>query len=284
MSQRVNLGYYPGCSLHGSSDDYQQSLTACFGALGASFKELDDWICCGATAAHMLNRKLSIALPARNLALAAQQGCDELVAPCSMCSMQLKKAQRAMAMDAALAEEIGIIVEAKPGGTRVLNLLQAFDRVGMETIKAAVKEPLKDLKVACYYGCLLTRPPEVVEFDDCEQPESMEKIVAALGATPVKWNYKTECCGAGMTLANEEAVLELSRMILADAAAHEAQCIAVACPMCHVNLDMKQSAVEARYKTRYDMTIYYLCDLVGLALGLTPKALGIDRHFVGRKA
>ena len=106
----MNLGYYPGCSLHGSSDDYQQSLKACFGALGTSFKELDDWICCGATAAHTLNRKLSIALPARNLALAARQGCEELVAPCSMCSMQLKKAQRAMTRDAALAGEMGRIV------------------------------------------------------------------------------------------------------------------------------------------------------------------------------
>jgi heterodisulfide reductase subunit B len=280
----MSLGYYPGCSLHGSSDDYQQSLKACFGALGASFQELDDWICCGATAAHTLNRKLSIALPARNLALAFQQGCEELVAPCSMCSMQLKKAQRAMHEDAALAEEMSRVVEAKTGGTRVLNLLQAFDRVGIETIKAAVKQPLKDLKVACYYGCLLTRPPEVLEFDDCEQPESMDKVVAALGATAVAWNSKTECCGASMTLADEETVLELSHNILADAAAHGAQCIAVACPMCHVNLDMKQSAIEARYRTSYGMTIYYLCDLVGLALGLAPKALGIDRHFVGRKA
>jgi heterodisulfide reductase subunit B len=280
----MNFGYYPGCSLHGTSDDYQQSLKACFSALGVSLTELDDWICCGATAAHTLNRKLSIALPARNLALASRQGCDELVAPCSMCSMQLKKAQRAMAQDAALAEEMAAIVEAKPGATRVLNLIDVFERVGLETVKTAVKSPLKDLKVACYYGCLLTRPPEVVEFDDCEQPESMDKIVEALGATAVAWNYKTECCGAGMTMASEETVLELSHKILADAAAHGAQCVAVACPMCHVNLDMKQAAIEARYGTKYGMTIYYLCDLVGLALGLTPRALGINRHFAGRNA
>ena len=280
----MNLGYYPGCSLHGSSDDYQQSLKACLGALGVSLKELDDWICCGATAAHTLNRKLSIALPARNLALAARQGCDELLAPCSMCSLQLKKAQKAIAGDAALAAEMSRIVEAKPGGARVLNLIEALERVGLETIKTAVKTPLKDFKVACYYGCLLTRPPKVAEFDDCEQPESMDRVVEALGAKAVAWNYKTECCGAGMTMASEETVLELSHKILADAAAHGAQCVAVACPMCHVNLDMKQSAIEARYGTRYGMTIYYLCDLVGLALGLTPQTLGINRHFAGRNA
>src|SRR5208283_1046365 len=120
----MNLGYYPGCALHGSSNDYEQSLRACFGALGVSLKELDDWICCGATAAHSLNQKLSIALPARNLALASQQGHEDLLAPCSMCSMQLRKAQKAMAKDAVLTEEMARIVEAKPDGTRVLNLIQ----------------------------------------------------------------------------------------------------------------------------------------------------------------
>ena len=280
----MNLGYYPGCALHGSSDDYEQSLRACFSALGVAIEELDDWICCGATAAHCLNPKLSIALPARNLALASQRGFAELLAPCSMCSMQLLKAQRLMARDAALAEEITRIVEGTPNGTRVLNLVQAFELVGLDTIKAAVKNPLKDLEVACYYGCLLTRPPEIVAFDDCEQPELMERIVAALGAKTVAWNYQTECCGAGMTLASEETVLELSHKILVDAARHGANALVVACPMCHVNLDMKQSAIEERYGTKLGMPIYYLSDIVGLALGLTPEQLAVNRHFVERKA
>ena len=218
----MNLGYYPGCALHGSSDDYEQSLRACFGALGVELKEIDEWICCGATAAHSLNPKLSIALPARNLALASQAGFTEMLAPCSMCSMQLLRAQRRMEHAPALVEEITQIVEAKPNGTRVLNLIQAFEHVGLDAIKAAVKKPLEDLPVACYYGCLLTRPPEIVEFDDCEQPVSMEAVLVALGAKPVDWNYKTECCGAGMTLADEETVLDLSHKILSDAAAHRA--------------------------------------------------------------
>jgi heterodisulfide reductase subunit B len=280
----MKLGYYPGCALHGSSNDFEQSIRASFGALGVPLTELDDWICCGATAAHSLNRQLALALPARNLALAAQQGQQELLAPCSMCSMRLLTAQRALAQDAALAAQIAAIVEAKPNGTRVLNLIQAFERVGLEAIQAAVKTPLKELKAACYYGCLLTRPPEVVAFDDCEQPESMDRIVAALGAQPVAWNGKTECCGAGMTMASEETVLDLSHKLLDDAAAHGANCLVVACPMCHVNLDMKQAAVEAHYQTHYGLTIYYLSDLVGLALGLTPEQLGVDRHFVERKA
>jgi heterodisulfide reductase subunit B2 len=279
----MNLGYYPGCALHGSSDDYEQSLRACFKALGVELKEIEDWICCGATAAHSLNPKLSIALPARNLALASQAGFAEMLAPCSMCSMQLLRAQRQMEHDPALVEEITQIVEAKPDGTRVLNLIQAFEHVGLDAIKAAVKKPLEDLPVACYYGCLLTRPPEIVEFDDCEQPELMESVLVALGAKPVDWNYKTECCGAGMTLASEETVLDLSHKILADAADHGAKAIAVACPMCHVNLDMKQSATDAHHGVKHEMPIYYLSDLVGMALGLDPEQLGVNRHFVQRK-
>lgn len=284
----MNVGYYPGCALHGSSNDYEQSLRASLSALGVTLNEVSDWICCGATAAHSLNHKLSVALPARNLALAAQQGHQEVLAPCPMCSMELLKAQRAMSADEKFRNEILQIVEAKSAdnavGTRVFNLIQVFEQIGLDKLKAAVKTPLKDLNAACYYGCLLTRPPAVVEFDDCEQPQAMEQVVQALGAKTVVWNYKTECCGAGMTLANEETVLDLSHKILTDAAKHGANCLVVACPMCHVNLDMKQAAIEQKYGTKLGMVIYYLSDLVGLALGLTPQALGINRHFVEKKA
>ena len=187
----MNLGYYPGCALHGSSNDYEQSLRACLGALDVTLAEIDDWICCGATSAHSLNHKLAIALPARNLALARRQGLDEMFAPCPMCSMQLLRAGQAMAADARLRDEISAMVEAEiPSGPRVLNLIQVFQRVGLDKLKGAVKTPLKDLKPACYYGCLLVRPPTVVDFDDAEQPQSMEAIVAALGAKPVAWSMQ----------------------------------------------------------------------------------------------
>jgi heterodisulfide reductase subunit B len=277
----MNLGYYPGCALHGSSNDYEQSLRACLGALDVTLAEIDDWICCGATSAHSLNHKLAIAMPARNLALARRQGHAEVLAPCPMCSMQLLRAGQAMASDPRLRAEISGIVEAEvDGGTGVLNLIQVFQRIGLDKLKAAVRTPLKDLKPACYYGCLLVRPPTVVEFDDAEQPQSMESIAAALGAKPVEWSYKTECCGAGMTMAKTETVLELSGRILANAAAHGANCLVVACPMCHVNLDMKQREAAEFLHTRFDLPVYYLSDMVGMALGLGAAELGIDRHFV----
>lgn len=277
----MNLAYYPGCALHGSSNDYEQSLRACLSALDVTLAEIDDWICCGATAAHSLNHKLAVALPARNLALAQRQGHTEMFAPCPMCSMQLLRAAQAMASDQGLREEMSTIVEAEVGsGPSVLNLIQVFQRVGLDRLKAAVRVPLQDLKPACYYGCLLVRPPTVVDFDDAEQPQSMEAIVTALGAKPVEWSYKTECCGAGMTMSKTETVLDLSGRILANAVAHGANCLVVACPMCHVNLDMKQGETEEFLRTKFNLPVYYLSDMVGMALGLSAAELGTDRHFV----
>lgn len=277
----MQFGYYPGCALHGSSGDYEMSVRACLTALGVGLEELDDWICCGATAAHSLNQKLAVALPARNLAIAERDGLEEMLAPCPMCSMELIKASRAMAADECLRRQMSEIVELPVrGSTRVLNLIQVFQQVGYDHIQQAAVRRLDEFKPACYYGCLLTRPPEALRFDDCEQPRSMETLLGALGAEPVEWNYKTECCGAGMTMANTETVLELSHRILSNARAHGANCLVVACPMCHVNLDMKQAEVNARYGAAPELVVYYLSDLVGLALGIDARTLGIDRHFV----
>jgi heterodisulfide reductase subunit B len=277
----MNLAYYPGCALHGSSNDYEQSLRACLETLDVHLKEIDDWICCGATAAHSLHQKLSVALPARNLALAEDEGYQKMLVPCPMCSMQLLKARKALAEDEALRRSVSEIVELEVRGeTQVLNLIQLFEAIGLDRLKAAVKAPLGSMRAACYYGCLLTRPASVVEFDDCEQPRSMEKILEALGGKTVDWNFRTECCGAGMTMASEQTVLDLSHKILSNAEAHGANCLVVACPMCHVNLDMKQVNIERRYGVRHVMPIYYLSDVVGLALGFKPEALGVDRHFV----
>jgi heterodisulfide reductase subunit B len=277
----MKIGYYPGCALHGSSNDYEASVRACLDALDVDLEEVDDWICCGASAAHSINHALSVALPARNLALAERQGLCELLAPCPMCSMELIRAEHEMSESAALRIEMSEIVELPVSGkTRVLNLIQVLEKAGADVIRSAARRSMDGIVAACYYGCLLTRPADVVEFDDPEQPESMESILAAAGVKTVDWNYKTECCGAGMTMANDKTVIDLSHKILSNAAAHGANCVVVACPMCHVNLDMKQADIESAYGVKHAMPVYYLSDLVGLALGLDEKTLKIDRHFV----
>lgn len=277
----MKFGYYPGCALHGSSNDYEQSVRACFQSLGIELDELTDWLCCGATAAHSINQKLAVALPARNLAIAERDGFGELLAPCPMCSMELLKAKEKIAADENVRRQMSKIVELPIAGTTdVVNLIQIFQRYGIEKIVEKQSVKLSDFKPACYYGCLLTRPPKTLKFDDCEHPSSMETILAALGASPVDWNYKTECCGAGMTLCDKETVTDLAHKILANALKHGATSIVVACPMCQMNLDMRQADVEKRFREKIRLPIYYLSDLVGLALGRSEKELGVDRHYV----
>ena len=246
----MEIGYYPGCALHGSSNDYETSVRACLAALGVGLRELDDWICCGATAAHSLNHKLAVALPARNLAIAERDGLTELLAPCPMCSMELLKASRRLGRLApSLRQEISEIVELDvDGGTQVLNLIQVLQKVGLEADQAEGRPAAGRVPP----GLLLRLPADAAAARRCSSttassPARWKRSCAALGAEPVEWNYKTECCGAGMTMADEDDVLELSHKILSNAAAHGANCIVVACPMCHVNLDMKQADIERRY-------------------------------------
>ncbi|MDR1477495.1 MAG: CoB--CoM heterodisulfide reductase iron-sulfur subunit B family protein [Planctomycetaceae bacterium] len=281
----MDIGYYPGCALHGSSFDYERSVYKCMDVLQVGLKELDDWICCGATAAHNINKKLASALPARNLAIAERDGLDTVFAPCPMCSMELIKVANLVKSDESVRNEMSDIVEDKvTGKTEVINLIQIFQRVGYENIKSKITKELAGYKPACYYGCLLTRPPEELRFDDCEQPNSMENLLRELGAEPVDdWNYKTECCGAGLTLADDSVIIDLTYKILTNAKKHGANCMVVACPMCHVNLDMKQSAIEKVKKEKIDLPVYYLSDLVGIAIGLSEKDLCINKHFVKPK-
>ncbi len=277
----MQFGYYPGCALHGSSCDYEKSVRATLKMLDVSLQELDDWICCGASAAHSVNQKLSTALPARNLALAQRDGISQVLAPCPLCSMELIKAGNALRESQPLRREISDIVELPvDGSTEVLNLIQVYQKFGFEKIAEKAVKKLDGFKPACYYGCLLTRPPKELLFDDCEHPSSMETLLQTLGAEPVEWNYKTECCGAGLTLADDEIVIDLTYKILSNAKKHGANCMVLACPMCHVNLDMKQTAIEKKYAEKLDLVVYYLSDLVGLALGLSEKDLAIDKHFV----
>ncbi|MGL4595711.1 MAG: CoB--CoM heterodisulfide reductase iron-sulfur subunit B family protein [Thermoguttaceae bacterium] len=278
----MNFGYYPGCALHGSSFDYETSVQMCMKKLDIRLTELDDWICCGATAAHNINKKLATALPARNLAIAERDNLEQILAPCPMCSMELIKVGNELRDSDTLRREMSQIVESPvTGKTTILNLIQVFQQIGFDKIAEKAVLKLENMKPACYYGCLLTRPPKELRFDDCEHPSSMETLLKILGADPVEaWNYKTECCGAGLTIADDNIIMELSNKILDNAKKHGATCMVVACPMCHVNLDMKQKDIEKKYNVNYNLPVYYLSDLVGLALGCSPKELCLDKHFV----
>lgn len=277
----MKMGYYPGCSLHGTSPEFDESMKAVAGKLDVELQEVDDWSCCGATSAHATNHLLSLALPARNLAMAEAQGIGEVVAPCAACYSRLATARHEVAHDPKLAALMPKVL-ARPfhntvGVRNVVELLQGR----IETLKDRVTMPLKDLKPACYYGCLLVRPNEITNFDDPENPASMEDVCRAAGADPVKWNLRLECCGGAFSLSRKASVVRLGSAILKDAAKAGANCVVVACPMCHSNLDFRQKAMAREGVS--GMPVIFLTQLVGLALGVDAKALGLDRHFVPTK-
>ena len=277
----TKIGYYPGCALHGGSSEYDKSVRAIAEALGHTLVEVADWNCCGASAAHMINEKLATSLSIRNLALAEEQGLAAILTPCPLCSKQLLVAADAIAKDPAAKQEVeGVVEMTYAGSVRTVNCVQ-YCVENLNAIKAKMTgEGLRGLKAACYYGCLLTRPPKVLKFDDCEQPTSMEQVLRAIKAEPVEFACKTDCCGGGFTQSHSEAVVRLCRKILENAREAGAQAIAVACPMCQMNLDMRQRAVEKKFGIKIGLPIVYLSQLVGLALNINRKKLGLDMHFV----
>lgn len=276
----MKYAYYPGCSLHATAKEYESSTQAVAGALGIELEEIPDWNCCGASSAHSLSKETGIALPLRNLAKAEQMGLN-VVAPCAACFSRLKSADAAAKDDPAyvrsIAEKSGFDYQGKIG---VYSLLQAISELGVDAIHSQVKRPLAGLKVACYYGCLLLRPPSVANFDDAEHPVSLDNLIRALGAEPVEWGYKTECCGAGLSISKPEIVVKLTHDILSMAKSAGANCIATACPLCQGNLDMRQTQVEAKYNEQYGMPVFYFTQLMGIAFGLPENKMKLDKLMV----
>lgn len=275
--------YYPGCSLHSTGSEFDISFRAICGKLGVELKEIEDWICCGTSPAHCTSKLLSLALPIENLCIAEKMGLNEVAAPCAACFARLKIAQHETAEDAELGKQISEIVEAPlPTSVKVVHPLEMLTN-GVD-LADAVKQELPDLKVACYYGCLLTRPPKVMQFDECEYPMSMDNLLRSMGIATLDWSYKTDCCGGAFSLTETDVVLKLTNDILKDAKAVGANAIAVACPLCHANLDTRQAEIEKKYDANYGLPIFYFTQLMGLAMGIPESELGIQKHFVSADA
>jgi heterodisulfide reductase subunit B len=284
MGEKVYT-YYPGCSVKATAAAYAQSIDAVAQALGLRLLELEDWNCCGATAYMSVRELLSFVISARNLVLAEPFQRD-VVTPCSACFTTLRKTVAYLEefpelrekVNAALAE---VGMEYK-GGVNVRHLFSVLvDDVGIDVIKEKVTLPLENLKVACYYGCQLVRPKYGV--DDTDMPEKMDNLIAALGATPVYYPMKTKCCGASLIGSNQAAALQLIRNLLLCAKRYEADCIITPCPLCQFNLDVYQNRVNGMFNTDFNIPVFYVTQLVGLALGANEKQLGLEKGLVGQR-
>jgi len=275
----MKYAYYPGCSLHATAKEYDISTKAVCEALGIELEEIPNWVCCGASSAHMTSELLSLALPVSDLVIAKDMGLDTLVC-CAACYSRLRVANAQMVSDDGHRAQVNEIVGTEYSGeSQVRHLLDVLvHEYGLDALREKVTRELSDLRVVAYYGCLLSRPPEIVAFDDPENPTAMDELAAALGAKALDWPNKTECCGQSLSLTRTDVVLKLCRDILQSACDRGADCIVVACPLCHSNLDMRQAQINRQYQTQFGVPILYFTQLVGLALGLEPKELGMSKH------
>lgn len=276
---------YPGCSLRSTGRAYEESIVAVFKALDIEYEELNDWNCCGATSYVSIDETDAFALAARNLALAELQSKEEsinLIAPCSACYLVLSKTERYLedypdvsANVNAKLDKAGLRYHGRVNVRHPLDVL--VNDYGLENIAGRVKYPLKGLKVASYYGCQVVRP--FAKFDHTHYPMTMDVLVKTLGAEAIDWPLKTRCCGGSLTGTTQEAGLRLNRLLLKEAQKRGADIMLTCCPLCQHNLECYQGRINRTYEEDFDLPVAYFTQLIGVALGLSEKNLGMHRLF-----
>jgi len=272
----MSFSYYPGCTDHSTSLEYGLSAEAVFKTLGVELVEIEDWNCCGAAATHSLNHLLSLCLPARNIAIAQSTKAGPLAVPCAGCFNMLKRAEYALKNDEAKRKEIEEIVGfTYQPSFEILALIDVIvNRIGLETIQGKVKRPLSGLRPACYYGCALVRHPKVTQLDHPENPQYLDRLMKVLGAEPVEWSYKNDCCGADLALTYSGIVKKLVGKIVSMAKEADAHCIVTSCGLCQANLEMRQET---------GLPVFYFTELMGVALDVEKRDRWWKKHMISPK-
>jgi heterodisulfide reductase subunit B len=269
------VGYFPGCSLHAMAKEYDLSARAVLAALGFQPTEPQGWVCCGSTPAHKLDHRLATQLPLESLITLEQSGFEEVALPCAACFNRFRTSAHDLRRDPDLKQDLeaalGYAYQDRVKITSLVDLVEGR----LEVVRDETVQSLSGLKVACYYGCLLSRPPEVTGSDDPEYPTSMDRIMKALGAEVVDWDYKVACCGASLSLTNPDIVIAMSSEILQNARARGADLVAVACPLCHANLDGRQKQMKG---VDHLPTLYFT-QLMAIAFGM-PERAALQRNLI----
>ncbi len=278
----LRYAYYPGCSLESTGKPYDESIREIFKALDVELVDIEDWNCCGATMYMSSKKIVGYALSARNLAIAQQQGL-EVCAPCSSCYTILRKANRHIQLEPKGRERINDALSAAnlsyDGNTNVRHPLDILvNDVGIDNIIKKSKFRLTGMKVAPYYGCQIVRPHGY--FDDTDDPQTMDQLLKGLGAEVVYYPPKVRCCGGMLMMTDEITSLKLCQELIEAGEVNGANVIATACPLCEMNLEAYQPQINKAFGTNYKMPILYFSQLIGMALGIAPVKLGIERMIV----
>jgi heterodisulfide reductase subunit B2 len=280
----MKYAYFPGCSAESTARDLYLSTVAVARALGIEFEEPEAWSCCGTTMAHQVDHDLSLSLAAANLLKVKDMGLD-MVVSCASCYSRMKIANHEISTNPEKREIISAALGRDyDGSVKVRHFVEiVIEDIGLDTFKKALTHTLGGLKVASYYGCLMVRPPEVAGLDDPENPVYMDRLIDAMGGVGLDWPHKVECCGGSLTLTRSDLVVKLSESIIAMAKDSGAQCMAAACPMCQINLDMRQNDILKTTGHCYNMPVIYITQLMGLCLGMSEKELGLNKLIISPK-
>ena len=268
----MKYSYFPGCSLHSTAREYDESTRAICTALDIELVELPDWNCCGATSAHSTNHDLGIAIPARNMKIAEGEGMD-LVIPCAACFNRTKAVEAVIHEEGEDRKNVEKLLDFQfSANVEVLHLLDLIvNKVGLDEVISKVVRPLTELKVVPYYGCLLVRPHKVTNLDDLENPVLLDQLLESIGVTSLDWSYKTECCGGSLSLSKKDMVQGMVGRLIDAAKEAGANGIVTACPLCQANLEMRQDK---------HFPIFYFTELMGIAFGIKEAGAWLSKHLV----
>ncbi len=272
------VAYYPGCSLHSTAPEFDATARAVCKSLDIKLIEPPGWVCCGGSAAHRSAPEEAYSLPLRNLSLIENYGFKEAVMPCAACFNRHKFAQNEFAeeQDRVSAESDKPIYPYEGGVTIAPLHTTILRHAGLDKIRENTKKDLSGLKAVCYYGCLLTRPPDITGAEHPENPIELDEMLKAMGVEVVDWSYKTACCGASHSLIRPDIVHDLTRKLIDQARQAGADMLVVACPLCHLNLDARQFQLGLENP----MPVLYFSQLMLLAFDLPVKKARLDKNLV----
>ena len=283
----MKLSYFPGCTLKNQAKNFEDSALCSLKSLNIEVEELQRWNCCGTVFSLATDDLIHHIAPVRNLIRVKEANSDKVMTLCAMCYNTLKRSNervKAQPDDLAVINDFMYKEEVKyEGDVQVFHLLELLkDEITFKNIAQKITKPLKNLKVASYYGCYLVRPKEI-GFDDAENPQIMDDLMAVLGATPIDFPYKVECCGAYQTVDKPETVADRTNQILSSAADRGAEVVVVSCPLCAFNLDHRQKETMQKYPEFKQIPILYFSQLLAIALGCSEESLRLDLHYINPK-